>query len=349
MQGVVVFQFDDGEFIGASISACKRNAKLEAMLMSGMKESATQLIKVEKTSKFALGFLLNYLLLDRPSDIPLPYPGTYFIELARLCDEYLEEKLGSLLARALEKSASEEVLSWESWPAVMICAVALDHKQAQESCARFWSKSSRLAAYALPSPPPPAPCGFGGGFGGEGFGMARPVGFGSATDSSVAFKFNMDGFGPKESGSESSVNGGFTFKSSGSSEPKKVSFPILQQEVQRIHQELQKLSSQGGASQAACQRIVQQVQQVQSFLQQAQQQLQQIQPVAKQLESAQDLQSFPLLLEMRKEALQLIQSNLQAPVSAVSAADLSKQALKKVRESTDDHLFARVACLLLEL
>jgi uncharacterized phage infection (PIP) family protein YhgE len=128
---------------------------------------------------------------------------------------------------------------------------------------------------------------------------------------------------------KSSVNRGLTFKSSGSSEPKKVPFPILQQEVQRIHQQLQTFASQAGASQAPSQRMGQQVQQLQSYLQQAQQQLQQVHSVAKQLESAQDLQSFPLLLEMRRETVQLIQNNLQAPAITVSGAELSKKALEK--------------------
>lgn len=254
------------------------------------------------------------------------------------------KKSWALLDIALEKSTRQDVLSWESWPSLMICAAALDHKSAQKSCARFWSENCRAAHAASIVIAPPVVVN--GGFGGGGFG-AIPSAATQEPTTSPSFNFDADAFLSTESSSKGSTNGGVTFKSSAFIEPKRVSFVMLQQEVQRLLQDLQKISSQGGTCQAPySQRMVQQVQQMQAFIQQAQQPLQQILPVAKQFEAAQDLQAHPQLLEIRREVLKLIQNNLQAPASNVSSGDLSKQALKKVRESTDDHLFARVAYLL---
>ncbi len=114
----VAFMLHDGSQLHLPVATCRTNAKLAALLASGMRETATLTIKLDKdVTRDSMAFLLAFIASNRlalPSALP-PFPALR--GWRALADEWLEPALVALMDADVAQS-----MTVDSWPEMFVFA-----------------------------------------------------------------------------------------------------------------------------------------------------------------------------------------------------------------------------------
>jgi hypothetical protein len=136
----IVVDCKNGQLV-ASKEVCRKIDFFNALLNSGLKESASGVVALADVTKEALGLILLFVSLNRPPKSStssfLPdslLPLSDLLYAARFC---LEKDLE---ARTLEKIQLllKEPLSWKNWASAFAYSAMLGLTELEDSCVCFW-------------------------------------------------------------------------------------------------------------------------------------------------------------------------------------------------------------------